>query len=204
MLIPLSKLYSKYKIKSTGIVHIGAHWGEEFKEYSRFGLRNQIWIEADPDTYTKLLNTIGHQPGVRCINACVSDTTGEEVIFNVASNDGQSSSFLQLGTHAQVHPEVKYVRSFTTSTIRMDDLFTGLTDINFLAADVQGAELKVLKGMGLLLDGINYIYLEVNKKETYKGCAVVEEIDEFLFDFRRVETAPWVGDTWSDAFYIRK
>jgi hypothetical protein len=23
-------------------------------------------------------------------------------------------------------------------------------------------------------------------------------------DFKRVETAEWVGDSWSDAFYVRK
>jgi hypothetical protein len=47
--------------------------------------------------------------------------------------------------------------------------------------------------------------LEVNKKETYKGCALVQDIDNYLFDdFKRVETAEWVGDSWSDAFYVRK
>ena len=204
MLIPLSKLYAKYRIKSKGVLHIGAHWGEEFHEYTRFGMTNQIWVEADPDTYKTLVNKIGGYSGVHCVNACISDVNGEEVTFNVSNNDGQSSSILEFGTHAQVHPEVKYVRSFTTTTRRLDDMFTGLSGINFLACDCQGNELKVLKGMGSLLDGIQYAYLEVNKKETYQGCALVEEIDAFLMDFRRVETADWVGDTWTDAFYIRK
>ncbi len=185
-------------------MHVGANTGQEFKEYTRFGLRNQIWIEADPDVYTKLIAAIGQQPGVRCINACVSDVSGEEITFNVANNDGQSSSMLELGTHATVHPEVKYIRSFKTTTIRLDNLFSGLSDINFMAVDVQGAELKVLKGMGKLLDGINYLYLEINRDHLYKDCALVEELDAFLFDFRRVETH-WEGNTgWGDGFWMRK
>lgn len=204
MLIPLANLYAKYKIKSTGIVHVGAHWGEEFKEYARFKLRRQIWVEADPDAYAILMQRIGTQPGVTCVHACIGEENGKTVTFNVSNNDGQSSSYLPLGHHKIIHPEVKYIKKHVLTTSRMDKIFTSLTDINFLAIDVQGAELQVLKSMGMLLDTINYIYLEVNKKETYKGCALVEEIDAFLIDFARVETAPWVGDSWSDAFYIRR
>jgi FkbM family methyltransferase len=206
MLISLDFLWPKYRIKSIGIVHVGAHWGEEFQDYARHGLRKQHWVEADPDAFEILKKRIGSQPGVNLYNACISDEE-KEVTFNVANNDGQSSSFLELGTHKKIHPSVKYIKKHVLKTVRMDKLFhpQQLDEVNFLAIDVQGAELQVLKSMGVLLNGINYIYLEVNKKETYKGCALVQDIDNYLFDdFKRVETAEWVGDSWSDAFYVRK
>ena len=46
---------------------------------------------------------------------------------------------------------------------------------------------------------------EVNRDEVYKNCARVEQLDEFLltYGFERVETT-WDGETWGDAFYIKK
>lgn len=204
MLIPLSKLYAKYRIKATGVIHVGANTGQEYAEYSRFGMRDQIWVEAIPEVFKQLQQNMAGRNRVICLNACVSDVTGEEVIFNVANNSGQSSSFLELGTHATVHPEVKYVDSFKTTTIRMDDLLKDVDGYKFMAVDTQGSELHVLKGMGKLLDGIDYCYLEINRAELYRGCPMVEELDEYLFDFRRVETH-WEGNTnWGDGFWIRK
>lgn len=45
---------------------------------------------------------------------------------------------------------------------------------------------------------------EVNRKELYKMCPMIEDIDSFLLDFdlKRVET-DWIGGTWGDALYIR-
>ena len=72
--------------------------------------------------------------------------------------------------------------------------------------DIQGAELKALKGMEEYLNSVDYIYSEVNSDYVYKNCALVKEIDEYLLKFglHRVETK-WYGDCkWGDAFYIRK
>lgn len=204
MLIPLNNLYRKYRIKATGIIHVGASTGQEYIEYSKHGLKDQIWIEAIPEVYERLRRRLSFDPYVMCLNACVSDVTGKEVTFHVANNEGQSSSYLELGHHLKIHPEVHYVREFKTKTITLDDLIPDASAYQFLAADVQGAELDVLKGATETLKNINYLYLEVNKKETYTGCATIDQIDAYLTDFKRVETAPWVADTWSDAFYIRK
>jgi hypothetical protein len=59
--------------------------------------------------------------------------------------------------------------------------------------------------MGKLLGDFKWVYTEVNKKETYAGCALIEEVDEYLglFGFVRVETGAWVGDTWTDSLYIK-
>jgi hypothetical protein len=66
-------------------------------------------------------------------------------------------------------------------------------------------ELSVLKGMGEDLHKINYAYLEVNSKEVYKGCALVGEIDEYLFRYGlKPREESWAGNTgWGDKFYMR-
>jgi hypothetical protein len=77
---------------------------------------------------------------------------------------------------------------------------------NFINLDIQGAELKALKGMEEYLHQIDYIYTEVNSDYVYEGCALIGEIDEYLqkFGLIRVETK-WCGDyKWGDALYIRQ
>ena len=71
--------------------------------------------------------------------------------------------------------------------------------------DIQGAELLALNGFKEGLKNINYIYLEVNEVEIYKGCPLIGDIDEFLEDlgFERKETHITVQE-WGDAFYIHK
>ena len=147
-------------------------------------------------------------PTQKIINAVVSDKDNDEVTFNV-SNNGQSSSILELGTHKQAHPEIHYVKSYKCKTKKISTIIEenkiDMGNINFLNLDIQGAELKALKGMEDYLDKIDYIYSEVNEKELYIGCGLITEIDEYLskFGFKRVETQMCGNTGWGDAFYIK-
>jgi hypothetical protein len=85
-------------------------------------------------------------------------------------------------------------------------LITFLPDLDFLNLDLQGVELRALRGMEGRLHNFKWIYTEVNKEKLYKGCALVEDIDNFLigWNFKRVETQ-WCGNTgWGDALYIHR
>jgi len=48
------------------------------------------------------------------------------------------------------------------------------------------------------------VYTELNKDYVYEGCTLVDEMDELLNEFERVETGDWVGGCWTDGLYIRK
>jgi hypothetical protein len=116
---------------------------------------------------------------------------------------------LELGHHKVIHPSVHYVGQFPTVTRRIDNYFHPNSFQNgkwFLNVDLQGYELNAIKGMGDMLRRFDWVYAEVNKKETYVGCALVGDLDEYLekFGFERVETGVWVGDTWTDALYCKK
>jgi hypothetical protein len=79
-------------------------------------------------------------------------------------------------------------------------------EYNFLNLDIQGAELKALKGMEEYLHKVDYIYTEVNADYVYKNCALINEVDDYLINFglHRVETQIYPEYNWGDAFYIRK
>ena len=203
MLISLEHLINKYNIIFTGILHVGMHEAEEIVEYEKYIGRDKIlWIEAIPD---KVQYCISKFPSILVENAIISDVE-EEVNFNI-SNNGQSSSILELGLHKSLHPEVYYITSFKSQSKRLDNVISKYSDIqfNFLNLDIQGVELRALKSIGDYLNKVNYVYTEVNNDYVYENCDLIEDIDKYLekFGFKRMETI-WFGNcNWGDAFYMK-
>ncbi len=202
MLINLDFLIKKYNINFKGILHVGAHECEELKNYEIYISRDKIlWIEALPNKVEKNKQVFQN---LLIEEEVVSDK--EEIVkFNI-SNNGQSSSILEFGSHSINHPTVWYIGSFKANTKLLKDILPKYNiNYNFLNLDIQGAELKALKGMEEYLKDVDYIYTEVNEDYVYKECALITELDEYLIKFglHRVETK-WYGNAkWGDAFYIR-
>lgn len=202
MLIPLDFLIQKYNVKLIGILHVGAHECEELVAYDKYLTRdNMLWVEALPDKVDFCKNRF---PGIQIEHAVVSDCV-ETVIFH-RSNNGQSSSFLDFGTHSLHHPQVQYVDEFQVETVPLSGILSKYSiPFNFINLDIQGVELKALRGMEAYLSSIQYIYSEVNADYVYQNCGLVTEMDDFLsnYGFKRVETC-WAGNTgWGDAFYVK-
>jgi FkbM family methyltransferase len=203
MLISLHELVKKYNIQFKGILHVGAHECEELQDYEKYLSRNLIlWVEALQDKVDFCKKKF---QDVQIENAVVSDQI-ETVKFN-RSNNGQSSSILELGLHKHFHPHVHYISSCEVQTKLLKNIICNYNiEYNFLNLDIQGAELKALKGMEEYLNKVDYIYTEVNSDYVYENCAIVTELDDYLkqFNLFRVETKWCENFRWGDAFYIRK
>ena len=200
----INKILLSKNINVTGSFHIGAHECEELYFYKQLGLNpiDIVWIDAIPSKVIESTNK-----GIPNVyNALITDKDDEDVIFNI-SNNVQSSSVLEFGTHSQEHPWVVYVNRMIKKTITIDTFFKknniDPSKYNFWNFDIQGAELMALKGA---VDSIKYakaLYLEVNEKELYKNCGLIHEIDEFLlkYNFKRVVTNMTIHG-WGDALYV--
>jgi FkbM family methyltransferase len=204
MLIPFSKIYDKYHMKIKGILHVGAHDCEEMKDYLKYNITNVYWLEAMPDkveSIKKQYNNVYH--------IVVSDTDDEIVNFNI-TNNGQSSSILNFGTHEKHHPHVKIIKTIQLKTQRLDTFIEKnnipIENINFINLDIQGMELRALKSVEKYLNNIEYIYTEVNTEYVYENCDLLRDIDTFLnkYNFIRVETQIYNEYGWGDALYIKK
>lgn len=207
MLIPFNEIVKKYNMNIHGILHIGAHNCEEEKTYNNYGIKNDkiIWVEANPRLVKKNL----HRDKSRIIkNFICCDIDEGKTKLNIANN-GQSSSILELGTHKESYPGIKYRNHRYVQNRRIDTMYEqdniSKNFANFVNIDIQGAELLALKGMGDLLNNFDYVYTEVNKDYVYKNCALVNEIDEYLlkYNYVRIETS-WTTEQWGDALYIKK
>ena len=190
----------------TGVLHLGAHDCEELEFYNQLGIENKdiIWIDAINEKVIQAKNK-----GIQNIyNAVITDKNNDEILFNI-SNNIQSSSVLEFGTHQEEHPEVVYIYKLYLKSITINSFFKKY-DIdgikyNFWNFDIQGAELMALKGATKYLEYAKVIYLEVNKKELYKKCALIQDIDLFLsqYKFKRVITK-FTSHGWGDALYIKE
>jgi len=209
MLIPFDEMFARHSIKAPGALHLGASLGQEAATYAALGVKKVIWVEALPEVHTLLEYNVAKYPDSIALSACIGDRDGRMVTFHMANNEGQSSSMLELGTHAQEHPSVHYVKDIKLLTIRVDTLLRANGIVVgpdwFLNVDLQGAELLALHGMGDLLWQFKYAYVEVNERHLYQGCPLVKDIDEYLaqYGFAGQETK-MMKQGWGDKLYIRQ
>lgn len=210
MMLPLDDILIKYGIAPNGVLHCGANEGQEADTYNNWRVKRVYWVEANPETYRELKSNLKYYHNQYPLLACLSNEDGKLVKFNISNNQSQSSSILELSHHKIIHPEVHYINEIELETVTIDTLFRRMEldygMIDFMNLDLQGAELMALEGGTEFLKQIKCINTEVNKQETYSGCALIDELDLFLlqYGFERVETGEWVADTWTDAFYLRK
>lgn len=196
-----------YGVSPNGMMHVGAHQAEEFQEYetnNMMGSGKCFWVEALPARFEELKTFFEDKPRHKVIHALAWGVSGVTMKMNV-TNRTASSSVFELGEHANFYKEIHVVETLKIVSKRLDETVSISENFDFLVLDVQGAELEVIKGMGDLLTKVNWLFLEVSKKELYLGGALVDEVDTYLRDkgFRR-RFVEWDRNAgWGDALYIR-
>lgn len=203
MLYSAEFLKSLLPFKVNGVLHVGAHNAEENIQYVRNSWFPVIWVEAQNKLADDLRNSLDSRSN-RIIDAAVWDKNDIELELIITSNS-QSSSLFELGNHKENYPDIIEIERVSVSTKRLDSLLTEAECPNFINIDIQGAELRALKGLGTLLKVIDCAYLEVNKEEVYLNCPRVSEIDIFMKenDFKRISTRWVLFKGWGDAIYLK-
>lgn len=210
-------LIKDYPVKMRGVIHVGAHFGQEYEDYVQYGIKNMIFFEPLTAAYQKLLarlpdtksfDAILHLqplPNVRTIRMALGNTTGKIEMFVETANQGMSSSILEAGTHLASYPKITFDTKETVKIDKLDNILFPRALYNVLNIDVQGYELQVLIGAQETLKDIDVIFTEINVGEVYKGCAKLPELDDFLHQhgFTRVWTHIYDGIGYGDAIYVR-
>ncbi len=201
MILNLVKLVETYNLKIKGVLHIGAHFGQENSTYNQLKIENKIFFEPVRKSYIKLCENVGIK---YCRNVALGNFSGEIDMFIEDANQGQSSSILKPSLHLIQYPHIKFNNSERVKISTLDSEIFDRVLFNFINIDVQGYEKEVFLGAKETLKYIDYIMTEVNRAEVYENVARVEDIDLFLMDFgfRRMLT-DWAGGTWGDALYVK-
>jgi FkbM family methyltransferase len=191
----------------TGIVHIGANDGAEYEDYAKSTGGPVVFIEAIPAIAERLKAKLLPSRPDLALQAVCSDTTGERITFNIASNDGLSSSMLPLGKHTEIYPQIVFTDNFEADTMRFDELSRRhpvIRRANVLIVDTQGADLKVLKGSTGCLDQFDAVAVEVSEEALYAGGCTFEEVFDFMraagYKLRAFE---YISPLYGDALFMR-
>jgi len=202
--IELGKYIKQYKVPIEGVIHVGAHYGQEVKEYRACSIKDIVLIEPMLKACGILEGRYGKDKDIFIIHSGCGSKSERRVLYTETRNGGQSSSVLVPKEHKKVFPNIVFNGEEVIEIERLDDLVGGkcYQRYNLLNIDVQGFELEVLKGAERTLKHTDYLILEVNKVAMYSGCCMVEELDSFLHNFTRVNTN-WIKDSYGEAVYIK-
>lgn len=208
MLLDYKSLKKNFGLDAHGVLHIGAHFGQEYGLYKEDGIENLAFFEPLSKNFEELKKRVPQEEGVKFFNVALGNKDQNVEMFVEAANQGQSSSVLEPDLHLRQYPHItfdaKEIVEMRTLDSFLEEKELESSLYNLINMDVQGYELEVLRGAKEFLKSIDFIITEVNRASVYKGCALVEELDNFLlgYGFYRAETS-WEGITWGDAFYIK-
>jgi FkbM family methyltransferase len=182
------------------VIHVGAHYGQEFQDYINNCITDIVFIEPCSDAFHQLKLNVGNKAIL--FNCACGDKYDIMEIYKETANGGQSNSLLKPALHTKHYPDIVFSGTEIVEVQPLDSLPIDKRIYNMLNIDVQGAEHLVLKGATETLRHIDIVYVEVNEKELYEGCAMLNDIKEILKDFTLVELK-MVKAGWGDAIFVR-
>ena len=179
------------------------HKAEEYSIYKDAGIKdeNMIFIEGNKNLAHK------YAPGNCKVYACLVSDKEEMVDFHI-TNNGQSSSILNLKDHSLIYPHIVNIETRKIKATTLDNILKhskiNKNDWNILNLDIQGAELKAMKGLSEW-DNVDAVFTEVNYREMYENCCLIGDIVDFLNErgLIKVEEND-TGAGWGDALFIKK
>ena len=162
------------------IIDCGANIGVSVLEWkARWPMARVICFEPDPDAFRLLAMNIERNdvPGVRCIQAAVSD------------QDGRCELYGDLGKGADARGnsiERAWGEREGTSVVEVScrrlSPYLQPGPIAFLKMDIEGAEHRVLQESSSMLRQVNAIYVEVHETDELQPANSCELVSSLLRD----------------------
>ena len=166
------------------VVEIGANNGEDSEIlFNLFNPSKFIAIEPDPHNIEILKSRLLNRLPILLISAAICDKDSIMDFYLSDAGDclGSSSSLRKPKEHLRHFPHVKFPKTIQVKTFRLDTVLSelGISKVDFIWMDVQGAELDVLKGCDL--NDVHYICTDIfDDGELYEGMCNSTEFIEYL------------------------
>lgn len=201
------------------VLHVGADRGGELPQYMEMGVQKIIWIEANPEVYSELLENleIMNISQIESIpfNQLISDQDDIETDFNLyygwdaghlVGNKGMSSILKAKNSWwgSECYKGTIKLNSLTLDTF-LERNQLGY-DFDLLNMDTQGAELMISKGATKVLENVQYINSEVTLyNASYHNNPLFDELSEYFsqFGFKHIQTDLSDDKNWGDAIFAK-
>ena len=208
--------FQNNNIKVNGIIHVGAHRGEEVNEYEDLGAKKVIWVEANPDVFEEMRVNLENSDAA--LESCAfqyaaSNVDHETVDFHLyygpdaqymRGNKGCSSLLKTSGRFSSWYKGTIQVETITLDTLLQENDFK-YSDFEYLNMDVQGAEILVLHGADELLKTVKYVSTEATwNNPDYIDNAEYSVLKSLLESKGFAQVEIYQHDSnWGDALFIR-
>ena len=185
MQLPLAALTQNFGIPLGVCIHAGANLCQERVEYKASGFGPVIWIEALEAIANEAESLLMEFEDQYILQAVLWENSGEEISFNITSNNAESSSVFNFKWHEAMHPHISkrnqiVLKSDTLDEV-LDKFFHGnLPEISLLVLDLQGAEFQALCGSKKTLRKTLAIHVEVSTVELYAGQKKMDDVASLL------------------------
>jgi len=197
------------------IFDIGSRDARQSLQLSRlFSNANIIAVECNPATLDQCRRNSAKHSRIKLVEKAINSHTGHCRFYPIDpertvtswkdGNPGASSLFVANGDY----PIETYVQNeVEVECIRLEDLCAqyGITAIDLIWMDLQGAELIALQSAGPILDSVRYIYTEVSHRPIYTGQCLFDEVESFLTSAGFVRCTRIDTERWQqDAIYVHQ
>jgi FkbM family methyltransferase len=168
------------------IFDVGANRGQTTQRYlDLFPNARILAFEPSPDAFTALKDTFRGLGNVRTLPLAVADGCGTATLFRNADDVTDSLLAVAPGSEAYVDPSMTRSRGTSEVSLVTLDAFCEAERIDRIAIlkmDIQGAELRALRGASRLLatHSIDLIYSEVLFSRLYEGQTRFCDMHGFL------------------------
>ena len=99
MIFDLIHLKEKYNLNFKGVVHVGAHHGQENELYKQLNIENRVFFEPVSFTFDILKRNVPESSTTLLVNKAAGNENKKIIINTETANAGQSSSILNLKLH---------------------------------------------------------------------------------------------------------
>jgi len=211
----IADFLSKISGEINTIFEFGSRYGEDTLEFAKKYPNAIIYsFECNQETLPICKQNISKVKNIILTEKAVSDEIGTVTFYsndNVKTvttwadgNQGASSLFKASGKYpVEQYSQKEIIVECTTLNAFVTE--HKIPSIDLLWMDIQGAELKALKGLGDKLDIVKVMNIEVEFMEIYSGQPLFDEIKEFLecrnFRFIGFTTK---GEYSADAVFVNK
>ena len=175
-------------IDSMGVLHLGAHKGEEADIYQWLG-KKVIWVEALPKVFDQLKDNLYFYSNQEAYCLLLGDMDNIKKSFYISNNDSVSSSLFKFSKNTldrKYFPEQKLeIKNEIILEMSKLDTFVKKNNIdissyNHWIVDLQGSELLALKGAENSLEFCDSLLIEISKVDIYENGVLWPELKNWL------------------------
>lgn len=190
------------------VLEAGARFGKDTKRMSALWPQGHIHtFEPVPALFNQLKELTKELKNVTCYNMAIADIDGSLPLHVSGGQSDACSSLLTPNTCIQERPLITFEQTILVPVTTIDTWAKEqhIDHLDFLWLDLQGAELRALKGAKQILKTVQVILIEVNLTERYKDAPLYVDIKTFLTTHGfRLDQEALHHETWGDALFIRK